>query len=734
MINAQGSTDICVLLDRSAGTRWRLPGDVLAPFAGKLERKVLVSFSHQLQRGLRAPMNRLLCGFLGAYVCTSAISSAQTPSALGSGIETQYVDRSVRPQDDFYSYVNGKWIANVQIPSDRARWGTFDILAEQALDQLHSIVEGMQTSLDEHDPDQPKIANLYASFMDETAVEKLVLKPLLAEFARIEAISSRSAIPALIAHMNRIGVTAPYTPRVHQDAKESTRYVFDIGQDGLGMPDRDYYLLDDAKLRQAREQYLAHMQKMLQMAGDHSAAQDSRNILDLETRLAQAQWTRVENRNPIKVYNKVAIKELGSLAPGYDWRKYLADAGVPASIDYVIVRQPGYFTAFNEILASTPLPVWKAYFRWHLLSDYSPYVASRFADEHFDFYGTSLRGIEQNEARWKRGVHLVEGSMGEGLGRIYVAKYFPSDAKARVEQLVKNLLAAYRTDIDTLDWMSSETRQKANEKLAKFTYKIAYPVKWRDYSALRIVKGDLVGNVMRANVFEYERNLHKLGQPVDRTEWGMTPQTVNAYYNSERNEIVFPAAILRPPYFNVAAEDAVNYGGIGAVIGHEISHGFDDRGSQYDGDGNLLDAPGWFTQTDLEHFKARTHALVEQYAAYSPVPGYHLNGELTLGENIADNSGISIAYKAYKIALGGEPAPVIDGLTGDQRFYMGWAQVWRGKTRENELINRIKTDPHSPSDIRGTVPERNQASFYEAFGIKPGDEMFLPPDQRVILW
>ena len=666
----------------------------------------------------------------------NTISSAQTPAALGSGIDNQYMDLSVRPQDDFYSYVNGKWLASVQIPSDRARWGTFDILAEQALDQMHGIVDALQTSVDQHDPDQKKIADLYAAFMDEAAVGRLGLKPLQTEMARIDALKSPRAIPALIAHMNRIDVTAPYTPRVHQDAKDSTRYVFDIGQDGLGMPDRDYYLLDDAKLKQAREQYLAHMQKMLQLAGESNAAQSAKDILDLETRLAKVQWTRVENRNPIKVYNKVAVKELGSLSPGYDWSKYLADAGVPASIDYVIVRQPSYLTAFNEILTSTPLSVWKAYFRWHLLSDYAPYLASQFADEHFVYYGTALRGIEQNEARWKRGVHLIDRSIGEGLGRIYIAKYFPTDAKARVEQLVKNLLAAYQADIERLDWMSPTTRQKAIEKLAKFTYKIAYPSKWRDYSALRIVKGDLLGNVLRANVFEYERNVHKLGHAVDRTEWGMTPQTVNAYYNSELNEIVFPAAILRPPYFNVAADDAVNYGGIGAVIGHEISHGFDDRGSQYDGDGNLLDPPGWFTQADLEHFKAKTHALVEQYAAYSPVPGYHINGELTLGENIADNSGIAIAYKAYKISLGNdnESAPVIDGLAGDQRFYIGWAQVWRGKTRENELINRIKTDPHSPSDIRGTVPERNQASFYEAFGIKPGDKMYLAPEQRVTLW
>jgi predicted metalloendopeptidase len=400
----------------------------------------------------------------------------------------------------------------------------------------------------------------------------------------------------------------------------------------------------------------------------------------------------------------------------------------------VIVRQPSYIAAFNEIVTATPLPVWKAYFRWHLLSDSAPFLSRELVDEHFAFYDTTLRGIEQNELRWKRGVHLVENSMGEALGRIYIAKYFPPEAKARMDELVKNVRAAYQADIETLQWMGPATRQKAEEKLSKFTTKIAYPRVWRDYSALHIAKGDLLGNVWRASTFEYQRNIHKLGKPVDKNEWGMTPQTVNAYYSPERNEIVFPAAILRPPFFDPKADDAANYGGIGAVIGHEISHGFDDHGSQYDGDGRLLDAPGWFTQGDLELFKAKTHALVEQYAAYTPVAGFHLNGELTLGENIGDNSGLAIAYKAYQLSLNGKPAPIIDGLTGDQRFYMSWAQVWRGSTRESELLNRIKTDPHSPTNGRGSQPERNQPSFYDAFGIKPGDKMYLAPDQRVTLW
>ena len=686
-------------------------------------------------------MKELLWGI--ACVCPVAGYGGSTeaptsPAALltdlSTGIDTQYIDETVRAQDDFYRHVNGKWLASVEIPADKGRYGAFDKLTDDAQDQLRGIVEGLLVSVDATDPDQRKIADLYASFMDEAALEQLRLKPLDAEFARIDAVTDAAQIPPLIAHFNRIGIAAPYTPRVHQDARDSTKYVFDLAQDGLGMPDRDYYLQNDAKLKRVREQYQKHVENMLALAGGRNAASDASDVVALETALATLQWTRVANRDPIKTYNKVEIGDLGGLAPRYNWKAYLADAGVAGKIDYLVIRQPSYIAGFNQILHQASLTVWKAYFRWRLLSGVAPYLSKSFVDEQFAFYGTALRGIERNEPRWKRGIGLVDRSIGEGLGRMYVAKYFPPESKARVDQLVKNLLAAYRADIVTLDWMGPTTRQKAQDKLAKFTTKIGYPAKWRDYSALRIIRGDLLGNVIRANEFEYRRNLHKLGQPIDRTEWRMTPQTVNAYYNPERNEIVFPAAILQPPFFNAQADDAANYGGIGAVIGHEISHGFDDHGSQYDGDGNLLSPPGWFTQADLDQFKARTHALVEQYSAYAPVPGYPINGELTLGENIADNSGLAIAYKAYRLSLGDQPAPVIEGLTGPQRFYMGWAQVWRAKTRDDDAISRIKSDPHSPAQIRGTVPEMNQTGFYESFGVKAGDKMYLPEEQRVVLW
>jgi len=680
-------------------------------------------------------MNRVLVA--AVYTALSMIAGTAAwgePAAPVSGIELQYADDSVRIQDDFYRHVNGKWLATTQIPIDKTGYDSWHKLDDDARERLRDIVESLGTAADPSDPDQQKISDLYQSFMDEATLEQLGLWPLEAELARIDALQSKRQIASLIAHFNRIGVSAPYSPYVHQDARDSTRYVFALTQDGLGLPDRDYYLLNDKELRQARMLYIGHVEHMLRLAGDLQATAHGRQVVALESALAQAQWTKVDNRDPVKTYNKVAFGKLWYLVPGYDWQAYLNDSGVAGRTDYLVIEQPGYLAAFGRLLAWTPLEVWKNYFRWHLLIELSPYLSKRFVDERSSFYGISLRGVPQIKPRWRRGVDLVEESMGEALGRIYTARYFPPESKARIDALVQNLLAAYRADIDALDWMSPATKQKAQAKLAKFTPKIGYPAVWRDYGALQISKDDLVGNVLRARMFEYERNLNKLGHPIDRSEWFMTPQTANAYYNPEMNEIVFPAAVLQPPLFNPGADDAVNYGSIGAVIGHEISHGFDDQGSQYDGDGNLLGAPGWFSPADFRKFKARTHALVKQYGVREPVPGYHVNGELTLGENIADNSGLAIAYKAYKLSLGGSAAPVIDGLTGDQRFYMGWAQVWRDKTRDNETIMELKTDPHSPEMYRGSLPLMNQPPFYEAFDIRPGDRMYLAPGKRVSLW
>jgi predicted metalloendopeptidase len=674
------------------------------------------------------------CILCGCGQSTVPQANAAPQPALTSGLDLQYFDPATRPQDDLYQHVNGKWLASFEIPPDKSDYDQFSKIEDAVQEQLHTLIDGLAQSPDPADPDQRKIADLYASFLDEATLETLGTKPLAAEFARIEAVKDRGEIPALVAHLNQIGVTAPYLPQVHQDAHDVSLYVFDIGQDGLGMPDRDYYLLDSAELKQTRAAYLEHIQKMLALLEDKGAAREASDILALETALAKVQWTKVQNRDPVKVYNKVPMAKLPALAPGYDWKAYLTAAGVQGKVDYLVVGQPSYITGFGKLLQQTPLPVWKSYFRYHVLSAYAALLSKAFVDEDFAFNGTALQGTQQNEPRWKRGLRLLNVSIGEGVGKVYVARYFPPSSKARMEQLVGNLLAAFRADVDQLDWMSADTRKQALDKLAHITTKIGYPAKSRDYGALDIVRGDLVGDVMRANSFEFQRNVNKLGRPIDRAEWGMSAQTVNAYYNSEFNEIVFPAAILQPPFFNAAAEDAVNYGAIGAIIGHEISHGFDDEGSQYDRDGRLLSAPGWFTAEDLKRYKAKTHSLVQQYSAQSPVPGYPINGEQTLGENIADNSGLAIAYQAYHISLGGKPSPVLDGLSGDQRFFMGFAQAYRDKPRTAEAIMLVKADVHSPDRFRGLLPEKNQDAFYSAFDVKPGDGMYLPQDQRVHIW
>jgi predicted metalloendopeptidase len=659
----------------------------------------------------------------------SAIKKGQT---LAAGIATEYIDPSVRPQDDFYEHLNGKWLKTVEIPADKSSWGSFAKLRDDTLPQLRGIIEKAAANNAAKGTDAQRIGDYYASFMDEAKLEQLGIAPLNGELAKIAAVKDKAELPALLAHLGKIGVNVPFDFGIHQDNKDSTKYVADIGQGGLGMPDRDYYLkTDDAKLAAAKAKYQTYVEHMLSMAGDKNAAANAKAIVDFETEIAKVQWTKVELRDPIKAYNKVNLADLGTLAPGFDWKPWLDTANLSGKVTYVIVGQPTYLKSFMQVANNTPIDVWKAYLSMHLVDAYASYLNKAFVDERFDFYGKTLSGVKEIEPRWKRGVGAIERSQGESLGKLYVAEYFPPERKARMEALVKNLLAAYKQSIDKLDWMSPATKKEAQAKLAKFTPKIGYPNKWKDYSALVVARDDLVGNVMRSREVEYNRELNKLGKPIDRDEWGMTPQTINAYYNPEMNEIVFPAAILQPPFFDANADDAVNYGGIGAVIGHEISHGFDDQGAQYDGEGNLRD---WWTAADHKNFEAKTKMLVNQYNQFEPIPGYHVNGELTLGENIADNSGLAIAYKAYKISLKGKKPPVIDGLTGDQRLYMGWAQVWRMKMREQQQIQQVKTDPHSPGQFRANGTLRNQPGFYDAFKVKQGDKMYLAPQERVIIW
>ena len=669
----------------------------------------------------------------GEGAAAAKTATTAKPAALGSGIAVGFVDPTVRVQDDFFTHLNGKWLKTTAIPADKSSWGSFAKLQDDTQPQLRAIIENAAKSPNQAaGSDAQRIGDFYASFMDEKKVDALGLAPLNAELAAIAAIQSRAELPAMMARLGRLGVALPYDFGIHQDAKDSTKYVADISQGGLGLPDRDYYLKkDDAKLADALAKYGVYVEKMLALAGSKTAAADAKAIVALETELAKVQWTKVENRDPVKTYNKVELAKMAEVAPGYDWKSYLDSAGISSKAGYVIVSQPSYLKGFADVANKTSLESWKAYLQMHLISAYANFLSKPFVDTRFAFYGTTLSGVTEMQPRWKRAVGAVEASQGESLGKLYVEKHFPAERKVRMEAMVKNLLAAYKQSIDTLDWMSPETKKEAQAKLAKFTPKIGYPNRWKDYSGLVVARDDLVGNVMRSHTLESNRELNKLGKPIDREEWGMTPQTINAYYNPEMNEIVFPASILQPPFFDAKADDAVNYGAIGAVIGHEISHGFDDQGAQYDGDGNLRD---WWSAADHKNFAAKTQMLVKQYSAYSPLPGYNVNGELTLGENIADNSGVAIAYKAYKLSLNGKKAPVISGLTGDQRFFMGFGQVWRMKMREPQQIVQVKTDPHSPGQFRANGTMMNQPAFYEAFNVKPGDKMYLAPKDRVIIW
>ncbi|WP_373992207.1 M13 family metallopeptidase [Duganella sp. BuS-21] len=649
-----------------------------------------------------------------------------------SGIDIPNMDTSVRPQDDFFTYLNGNWLKTTEIPGDKSSWGTFAKLRDDTLPQLRGLIEKAEAEKAKTGSEPQKIADLYASFMNEDKLNALGIRPVTGELNRIRALKDKKGLPMLFAHLAQIGVATPFGVSVRQDARESTRYAVYLGQSGLGLPDRDYYLKkDDAKMASALAKYELHVGKILALSGDGNAAANAKKIVALETALAEVQWTKVENRDPVKRYNKMPIKQLAELAPGFDWGHALAATGVANKTDYVIVNQPSYLTGFTAVLDKTDLATWKSYLEWQLLRQAAPYLSKDFADANFDFYGKELTGVAVKPPRWKSAVGLVEASLGEALGKLYVAEYFPPERKARMDELVKNVLAAYKVSIDKLDWMSPATKVEAQAKLAKFRPKIGYPSKWRDYSTLAIVKNDLLGNVLRAEHYKHQRMVAKLGKPIDREEWNMTPQTINAYYSSTMNEIVFPAAILQPPFFDARADDAVNYGAIGSVIGHEIGHGFDDGGSQSDGDGNLRD---WWTKEDRANFKAKADALVKQYNSYSPMPGYTVNGALTLGENIGDNSGSAIAYKAYKIAMAGKTAPVIDGFTGDQRFFMGFGQIWRVKMREEQQLVQIKTDPHSPGRFRTNGPVVNQPGFYEAFDVKPGDKLYVAPEQRVIIW
>ena len=656
------------------------------------------------------------------------VAARQGPRALG--VDLAAFDRSVRPQDDFYQFVNGTWERTTEIPPDRSSWGSFVELADRSDTALREIVDTVTAATHRPGTPEQQVADFYRSFMDTSRIESLGTEPLGAELKAMAALTLPADLPQLLGRLATVGVQGPFAAFVGQDQKQSNTYIVSLSQAGLGMPDRDYYLRKDAKFDATRAAYLRYITTLLTLAKQPDPEGAATRILALETRLAEQHWERARNRDRDATYNKMTIAELATLAPSFDWAAYLKTAGMGKATQ-VVVRQPDYFTALSDIIRDTPASVWREALTCRLLATYADELPSAFGEAQFEFRGKTLSGQQEMRPRWKRGIAEVEGGLGEALGKLYVAKHFKPAAKTRMDQLVKNLLAAFGQGIDELEWMGPETKAQAHAKLAKFTVKIAYPDKWRDYSTIDISRGDLLGNAKRAFGFTYDDMVGRLGSPVDRSRWGMTPQTVNAYYNSTNNEIVFPAGILQPPFFTVEADDAVNYGGIGAVIGHEISHGFDDQGSKSDGDGNLRN---WFSPADLEAFQQRTSRLADQYAAYTPIDDLPINGQLTLGENIGDLSGLAVAFRAYRMSLGGQPAPVIEGFTGDQRFFLGWAQVWRSRMRDDALRQRLLTDPHSPAHYRAFVPLTNLQAFYEAWDVKPGDKMYRPPAERVKIW
>ncbi|KAA0111192.1 M13 family metallopeptidase [Mycolicibacterium sp. P1-5] len=660
-----------------------------------------------------------------------------TVETLRSGIDLSHVEAQVRPQDDLFGHVNGRWLTEYTIPGDRATDGAFRTLYDRAEEQVRELItEASGGAGGEAGTDEQRIGDLYASFLDSEAVERRGVQPLLDEMAHIDAAADPAALAAVIGALQRTGVGGGVGLYVDTDSKNSSRYLVHVTQSGLGLPDESYYR--DEQHAAILNAYPAHIAAMFALvlggtADDHS--ERAARIVALETKLAAAHWDVVKRRDADLTYNLRAFTDLPAEAPGFDWAGWVGALGAsPDTVAELIVRQPDYLTAFAELWSSNEFADWQDWARWRLINARAAYLTDAVVEANFDFYGRRLSGTEEIRERWKRAVSLVEALMGDAVGRVYVERHFPPDAKARMDVLVDNLREAYRVSINDLEWMTPETRKRALAKLDKFTAKIGYPKKWRDYSTLVIDRNDLYGNVIRGAEVEHARELAKLGGPVDRDEWFMTPQTVNAYYNPGMNEIVFPAAILQPPFFDADADDAANYGGIGAVIGHEIGHGFDDQGAKYDGDGNLVD---WWTDEDRTEFGSRTKQLIEQYETFVPrglEPSHHVNGAFTVGENIGDLGGLSIALLAYELSLKGKPAPVIDGLTGQQRVFFGWAQVWRTKSREAEAIRRLATDPHSPPEFRCNGVIRNMDAFYEAFEVSEDDELYLEPDRRVRIW
>jgi putative endopeptidase len=647
---------------------------------------------------------------------------AANPEIGAFGFDETGMDKSVLPGNNFYQYANGTWAKNTPIPADKSNYGMFTKLDDLSKERTRVIIEDAAK-----DPGN-KIGAAYASFLDESAVEAKGLAPFQPWLNEVKGLKSKRDYPALIARADRMGISHPFPSFIGLDDKVNTQYAYTLVQGGIGMPDRDYYLENDERMRGIRAKYLQHLTNVLTLAGEANAAARAKAILDFETNIAKVHWTQVDSRDATKTYNKLTLAELQSRAPGFDFRTLMTGLGVNSS--ELLVAQPSAITGIANLISKAPLGVLKDQLLIRSIDGYSAYLPAAFDREAFAFYGTTLSGTPQQEARWKRGVNFTVGALSDVVSQLYVEKHFPPETKAAADELVRNVVAAMGRRIDQLAWMAPATKARARAKLANFTTKIGYPSQWRDYSALDIRRDDLLGNAIRSAAFEHEYQVSKLGGPVRKWEWGMTPMTINAYANFSMMEIVFPAAILQPPFFDPNADPAINYGGIGAVIGHEISHHFDDQGSKYDEQGRLAD---WWTPEDLKSFEAATKNLVAQYDAYEIFPGAKIKGAFTLGENVGDLAGLTVAYDAYKHSLGGRDAPVLNGTTGDQRFYLGWAQVWRRNYREANLRQRLITDPHSPSEQRAWVV-RNLDPWYPAFGVQPGQTLYLAPEARVRIW
>ncbi len=647
------------------------------------------------------------------------------------------MDTSVNPADDFYTYANGGWLKKNPIPPEFSRWGSFNELAEKNNEAMRAAAEkAAKTKADPKlAPEVQKVGDFYSSGMDEKAVEAAKAKPLEDELKRIDSIKNHGDVLQGIARLHMMGGNALFGFTSGADDKNASMVIAQAFQGGLGLPDRDYYAKGDEASKKLRDAYVEHVGKMLTLLGDPAAKanESAQKVMAIETALAEPARTRVELRNPEANYNKMSQADLQALMPDFKWADYFKAIGLTEPGD-INVGQPDFFKAANAVFASTSVDDWKTYLRWHLVKNMASELSSEFVNEEFRFYGQTLTGAKKLKERWKRVVEATDASIGEALGKLYVADNFPPESKARMLELVKNVQEAMADSIKTRDWMDDVTKQEALKKLAAFTVKIGYPDKWRDYSTLKVDRTSYAANTMRAAVFETERQLKKIGKPIDRSEWGMTPPTVNAYYNPNMNEIVFPAGILQPPFFNAKADDAINYGGIGAVIAHEISHGFDDQGRQFDAQGNLRD---WWTPESAARYKERADRIVQQYEEYEPLPGQKINGKLTLGENIADDGGVKLAFAALQKALAKDPAKAqqkIDGFTPEQRFFLGWAQIWRSNTREEEIKRRLIMDTHSPGQFRCNGPLSNTPEFQKAFNIPDGAPMIRPREKIVSIW